>query len=71
MPVAEKVTAYAARPEGSESKLNTYRDGFRISTPSSRCLGYERPLLFFGFIAMVLALMSIILGIPLVITVLI
>ncbi|MFM2099665.1 MAG: hypothetical protein RLZZ366_1204, partial [Pseudomonadota bacterium] len=30
MPVAEQITAYAARPEGSESKLSTYRDGFRI-----------------------------------------
>ncbi|MBC7985493.1 MAG: glycosyltransferase, partial [Sphingomonadaceae bacterium] len=30
MPVAEVPTAYAARPEGSESKLSTYRDGFRI-----------------------------------------
>lgn len=68
MPVAEKVTAYAARPEGSESKLNTYRDGFRILNTILTLFRYERPLLFFGFIAMVLALMSIILGIPLVIT---
>src|SRR3546814_17568952 len=30
MPVAERVTAYAARPEGSVSKLNTFSDGWRI-----------------------------------------
>src|SRR3546814_13425442 len=30
MPVAEVVTAYGARPEGSVSKLSTYRDGWRL-----------------------------------------
>ena len=30
MPVAEVETVYGARPEGSESKLSTFADGFRI-----------------------------------------
>lgn len=68
MPVAEQVTAYAARPEGSESKLNTWRDGFRILNTILTLFRYERPLQFFGFIAVVFALMAIILSIPLLIT---
>ena len=53
MPVAEVVTAYAARPEGSESKLSTYRDGWRILNTIIRLFRYERPLVFFGGIATV------------------
>lgn len=68
MPVAEKVTAYAARPEGSESKLNTYRDGFRILNTIMTLFRYERPLLFFGFIGFALALMAVILAVPLLFT---
>ncbi len=68
MPVAEVVTAYAARPEGSESKLNTYRDGFRILNTIMTLFRYERPMLFFGALAFVLAAGSILLAIPLVIT---
>ena len=48
MPVAECVTAYAARPEGSESKLNTYRDGWRILRMILTLFRIEKPLAFFG-----------------------
>jgi glycosyltransferase involved in cell wall biosynthesis len=65
MPVTEVITAYAARPEGSESKLSTYRDGWRILNTIVTLFRYERPLLFFGAIAVVLALASVILAIPL------
>lgn len=68
MPVAEQVTAYAARPEGSESKLNTWRDGFRILNTIVTLFRYERPLIFFGFIAAIFAFASVILGFPLFIT---
>lgn len=68
MPVAEVVTAYAARPEGSESKLNTYRDGFRILNTIMTLFRYERPILFFGTLAFAMAAASIILAIPLVFT---
>ena len=68
MPVAEQVTAYAARPEGSESKLSTYRDGWRILKTIIRLFRYERPLAFFGIIALFLAVAAISLAIPLAIT---
>jgi glycosyltransferase involved in cell wall biosynthesis len=68
MPVAEEVTAYAARPEGSVSKLSTYRDGWRILNTILRLARFERPLLFFGLAGLILALMAVILAVPLVIT---
>jgi glycosyltransferase involved in cell wall biosynthesis len=68
MPVAEIATPYFARPEGSESKLNTYGDGFRILRTIVTLYRIERPLLFFGVIAALLALAAIILSIPLALT---
>lgn len=68
MPVTEIVTAYAARPEGSESKLSTYRDGWRILNTIVTLFRYERPLIYFGAIGAGLALLSIVLAIPLVLT---
>jgi glycosyltransferase involved in cell wall biosynthesis len=68
MPVAEVVTAYAARPEGSVSKLSTYSDGWRILRTIAMLFRFERPILFFGSVAVVLALLAIILAIPLIIT---
>lgn len=68
MPTAEIVTAYAARPEGSVSKLSTYSDGWRILRTIAMLARFERPLVFFGFIGLVFALMAVILAVPLVIT---
>jgi glycosyltransferase involved in cell wall biosynthesis len=68
MPVAEVVTAYAARPEGSVSKLSTYSDGWRILRTIAMLFRFERPLLFFGTLAGLLALAAIILAVPLVMT---
>ena len=48
MPVGEIETPYFARPEGSESKLNTYGDGLRILRTIVTLYRIERPLLFFG-----------------------
>ena len=48
MPVAEVPTAYAARPEGSESKLSTYRDGLRILGLILNLYRIEKPVAFFG-----------------------
>jgi len=64
MPVAEVVTQYGARPEGSVSKLSTYRDGWRILNTIATLFRIERPVLFFGLIAALLALLSIGLSIP-------
>jgi glycosyltransferase involved in cell wall biosynthesis len=68
MPVAERVTAYAARPEGSVSKLSTYRDGWRILNTIVKLFRIERPLAFFGAIAALLAAAAIGLSIPLALT---
>ncbi|MDA9543790.1 glycosyl transferase family protein [Bradyrhizobium sp. CCBAU 45321] len=68
LPVAEVETPYYARPEGSFSKLNTWRDGFRILGTMLKLYRSERPLRFFTVIGILLALASIILAIPIVIT---
>jgi glycosyltransferase involved in cell wall biosynthesis len=68
MPVAHVRGAYHGRPPGSESKLNTYRDGVRILTMILKLVRHERPLFFFGAIAAFLATTSVILSIPLAIT---
>ncbi len=68
MPVGEAETAYKERPAGSVSKLNTYRDGFRILFLILTLAKEERPLFFFGLIALSLALASIGLSIPIFIT---
>lgn len=68
MPVAERITAYAARPEGSVSKLSTYRDGWRILRTILTLFRIERPVLFFGAIGAMLALLAAILALPLLLT---
>ncbi len=68
MPVAEIETEYGARPEGSTSKLSTYRDGWRILQTILNLYRIERPVLFFGNIGLVLLIVALILAIPLVAT---
>ena len=68
MPVSEVVTAYGARPEGSVSKLSTYRDGWRILRTIITLYRIERPILFFGIIAALLALTGLVLAAPLIVT---
>jgi len=68
LPVAEVETPYYARPEGSFSKLNTWRDGFRILGTMLKLYRSERPLRFFTAIGIFLAVVSILLVIPILIT---
>ena len=68
MPFAEVPVPYRARPEGSESKLSTYRDGWRILKTICKLFVSERPLQFFSGAAGVLVLLSLILAEPLVST---
>jgi len=65
MPVAEVETVYKARPEGSFSKLNTYRDGWRILMTIMRLFKSERPLAFFGIGFLACVLLSVGLAVPL------
>src|SRR5206468_12468377 len=59
MPVMEIETPYYARPEGSFSKLNTWRDGFRILGTILKLYRSEKPLRFFLVIGVFLMLVSI------------
>lgn len=68
MPVLEVLTAYKERPEGSLSKLSTYRDGFRILRTILHLVKEERPLAFFTAVAACLALASLVLAFPLLLT---
>jgi hypothetical protein len=68
MPVGEVVTAYGVRPEGSHSKLSTYRDGWRILKTILHLYRIERPVLFYGSFALALAALAVLLAVPLVIT---
>jgi glycosyltransferase involved in cell wall biosynthesis len=66
MPVGEVETSYAARPEGSHSKLSTYGDGWRILKTIGTLYRVERPALFYGAIGALLVVVAILLAIPLV-----
>ncbi len=68
LPMAEIVTPYGERPEGSLSKLATFRDGFRILAMILVLIKEERPLPFFAAIAAMLALASLTLAFPIVVT---
>lgn len=68
MPVGEVETVYAARPEGSHSKLSTYSDGWRILRTIFTLYRVERPALFYGIIGALLVALAVILAIPLVVT---
>jgi glycosyltransferase involved in cell wall biosynthesis len=68
LPVAEIETPYFARPEGSASKLNTWRDGLRILGTILKLYRSEKPLRFFTAIGVFLLLVSIGLSIPIIIT---
>lgn len=68
MPVAEVVTPYGSRPVGSESKLSTYRDGYRILLTILALFKKERPLTFFTILFGLLAALSLGLAIPILLT---
>lgn len=66
MPVAEVATTYKSRPEGSVSKLNTYRDGMRILLMIIALFKQERPLAFFSIGFFACLLVSLGLAVPLI-----
>lgn len=68
LPVDEIETPYYARPLGSSSKLNTWRDGFRILRTIVNLYRAERPLPFFSGLGLIAALVSVVLAIPIVAT---
>lgn len=66
LPIAEVMTPYRERPPSSTSKLRTIPDGIRIMRLIMRLVREERPLEFFSTVAGLLALLSVLLGIPVV-----
>jgi glycosyltransferase involved in cell wall biosynthesis len=68
MPVVEVETSYGVRPEGSESKLSTFGDGFRILKTIGIFIKEERPLQFFSIFSGLFFFIAIALSIPLIFT---
>jgi glycosyltransferase involved in cell wall biosynthesis len=64
MPTKEVATPYRARPQGSNSKLSTYKDGWRILSMILKLYIAERPLAFYGLVSFMSGLVSIGLSLP-------
>jgi len=64
MHVENVVTTYRDRPEGSESKLNTYSDGFKVLKTIVKLYKNYKPLSFFSIFSAILAILSLIFFIP-------
>ena len=58
------IIQYRDRPEGSESKLNTYSDGMKVLMTIARLFKDYKPLGFFSLVALLLALLSVAFFIP-------
>lgn len=67
VPMAEVDTVYKERPEGSVSKLSTYRDGWRILMTIAGLTRRERPLVFYGIIFLLFTALSLIGGVPVIV----
>ena len=63
LPIDEVSAKYIKRPEGSHSKLNTFKDGFRILFTIIYLLITEKPLLFFNTITLIFLVIGLFLGI--------
>jgi hypothetical protein len=55
---------YRDRPAGSESKLNTFSDGFKVLRTIVTLFKEYRPMRFFGWLAVVLSLVATVLLVP-------
>lgn len=66
LPFVEEPTLFFSRPAGSESKLKTFSDGWRILGTALLLFKEIRPFLFFGINFIILGIISLILGLPLV-----
>ncbi len=64
--IAEIETEYYPRPNGSRSKLNTYRDGLKILLAIVYFTRHNKPILFYGTISLFLFLVSIVLAVPII-----
>lgn len=65
--VGEEPILYRDRPEGSFSKLNTFKDGYRVLNVLSSLFKNTKPFLFFGLVSLIFIIASLIVGIPVII----
>lgn len=68
MQIENVIVDYRDRPEGSESKLNTFSDGFKVLHTIVKLYRDYKPFGFFGLCSAVLALIAVVLFIPILIT---
>lgn len=68
MQIENVVVDYRDRPEGSESKLNTFSDGFKVLRTIAKLYRDYKPFGFFGLLALVLGFVSVVLFIPILIS---
>lgn len=68
MAIDNVVIKYRDRPDGSESKLNTYSDGWKVLKTIGRLFKNYKPLSFFGIIALVLFIIAACFFIPILVT---
>ena len=61
--IAEVPIIFRDRPEGSISKLNTYKDGFKVLKIIFLLVKDYRPLLFFGMFSLFMAVIGLVIGI--------
>ena len=64
MQVENVLVEYRDRPEGSESKLNTFSDGFKVLMTIIRLFREYKPFQFFGLISLFLILLSVVFFVP-------
>ena len=66
--VENVIIEYRDRPEGSESKLNTYSDGAKVLVTIARLYKNNKPFCFFGILALFLALVATVMFVPVLVT---
>lgn len=64
VPQREFAVGFKDRPAGSESKLRTFHDGFRILSLIGRLLAHERPLFFYGLLGVLAGVIGLAVGLP-------
>ena len=65
--IVEVPIDYKDRPTGSFSKLNTYKDGFKVLKTIQRMYREYQPLKFYGFISLLFFILGLIVGIPVIV----
>ena len=68
MQIENVIVDYRDRPEGSESKLNTFSDGFKVLHTIMKLYRDYKPFGFFGLCSVILTLVAVVLFIPIFIT---